>query len=128
MRMSCSQLCLCSGFLLITLFSIPGLYAQHLLTVQMDQDYEEVRRATVARYDAFAAALQQLGLIGIWSQRPLIDGVEMKSEVLRDIPKGPVFRDIMNEQERWMTTHPGGGRDALVKHMRETFPKFVGEE
>uniref|UniRef100_A0A7S4J078 Poly A polymerase head domain-containing protein n=1 Tax=Odontella aurita TaxID=265563 RepID=A0A7S4J078_9STRA len=94
----------------------------------MDQDYEEVRRATVARYDAFAAALQQLGLIGIWSQRPLIDGVEMKSEVLRDIPKGPVFRDIMNEQERWMTTHPGGGRDALVKHMRETFPKFVGEE
>lgn len=78
----------------------------------------------IQRYDTFAAALQQMGLIGIWSQKPLIDGGAMK-KVLPNIPKGPGFREVMDEQENWMTTHPGGGRTALTEHIKELFPEYV---
>jgi hypothetical protein len=47
------------------------------------------------KYDAFAASLLQLGLIGIWSQRPLIDGREMKTPaILPSIPKGPILMQL----------------------------------
>jgi len=91
----------------------------------MEQDFQEVRRGVIEQYDAFAASFLQLGLMGIWSQRPLIDGGEMKKDVLPGIPKGPVFRDVMDEQIDWMTLHPGGSRQSLVEHLAETFPDFV---
>ena len=80
------------------------------------------------RYDDLATSLLNLGLIGVWAQKPLVDGSVMKAEVLRGIPKGPAFREVMDEQERWMVTHPGGTRGGLRRHMREMFPNFVGEE
>jgi hypothetical protein len=68
----------------------------------------------------------QLGLVGIWSQHPLIDGKKMKSkEILPNIPKGPVFRVVMDEQECWMITHPGGSKEALVKHLRDVFIDYI---
>ena len=90
----------------------------------MEQDFQEVRRGVIEQYDAFAASFLQLGLMGIWSQKPLIDGVEMK-EILPKIPKGPIFREIMEEQRSWMTTHPGGPKDALVEHLQSCFPDFI---
>ena len=91
----------------------------------MEQDFQEVRRGVIEQYDAFAASFLQLGLMGIWSQKPLIDGGEMKKNVLPGIPKGPVFRDVMDEQIDWMTLHPGGSKQCLVEHLAETFPDFV---
>lgn len=61
--------------------------------------------------------------MGIWSQQPLIDGQEMKS-VLSNIPKGPIFRVIMDEQEDWMVTHPGGSKDALIDHIQKVFSEY----
>ena len=85
-----------------------------------------MRQGIIEKYDAFAASLLQLGLIGIWSQRPLIDGREMKAQdVLPNIPKGPVFREIMDEQTRWMTTHPGGSKEGLILHLRQIFHEFI---
>lgn len=92
----------------------------------IDQSQEEVRMGILAQYDAFAASLLQLGLIGIWSQKPVIDGNEMtKDHILPGIPRGPLFRDIMNEQTRWMTIYPGVGKESLIRHMRETYPYFT---
>ena len=91
----------------------------------MEQDFQEVRRGVIEQYDAFAASFLQLGLMGIWSQKPLIDGGEMKKDVLPGIPKGPVFRDVMDAQIDWMTLHPGGSKEFLVKHLAQTFPDFV---
>merc|ERR1712071_442100 len=86
---------------------------------EIDQSREEIRLGIIAQYDAFAASLLQLGLIGIWTQKPLIDGDEMRlSHILPDIPKGPIFREIMLEQERWMTLHPEGGKEVLIQHIR----------
>ena len=90
----------------------------------MEQDFQEVRRGVIEQYDAFAASFLQLGLMGIWSQKPLIDGGEMKKNVLPGIPKGPVFRDVMDEQIDWMTLHPGGSKQCLVEHLAESFPDF----
>ena len=91
----------------------------------MEQDFHEIRRGVIEQYDAFAASLLRLGMIGIWSQKPLIDGVEMKKTVLPGIPKGPIFRDVMAEQISWMTKHPGCSKDALAKHLMKAFPDFV---
>jgi len=91
----------------------------------MEQDFQEIRRGVVEQYDAFAASLFQLGMVGIWSQKPLIDGVEMKENVLPRIPKGPVFRDVMDEQISWMTKHPGCSKAAVAEHLTKSFPDFV---
>ena len=77
------------------------------------------------KYDVFAAAMMQLGLIGIWTQQPLVNGGEIKSSILTRIPAGPVFRDVMEEQTEWMITHPGGSKPGLIEHLKATFPTYV---
>jgi len=68
--------------------------------------------------------LQRIGLIGIWGEKPLLDGRQIKN-VLPKIPKGPAFRDVMVEQETWMILHPGAGEEFLVKHLTEKFPYYA---
>lgn len=94
-----------------------------LVVVQLDESREERRKGMIQRYDAFAAALQELGLIGIWNQKPLINGGEMQ-QVLPKLPKGPEFREVMEEQECWMISHPGAGKAALAKRLRTLFPEY----
>jgi hypothetical protein len=94
----------------------------------VDESREGHRQGVIERYDAFAAALQQTGLIGIWNEQPLLHGGEIK-KVLPNIPKGPTFREVMDEQSNWMIAHPGGQVDALVTHLKAKFPAYVdGEE
>lgn len=90
----------------------------------MNESQEERRLGIIERYDAFAAALQQLGLIGIWNQKPLINGGEMQ-QVLPILRKGPEFREVMEEQEHWMISHPGAGKEVLVEHLRARFPEYT---
>lgn len=68
--------------------------------------------------------MQSLGLIGVWSRKPLLDGGEMK-KILPKIPFGPAFREVMDEQVNWMTAHPSGGKEGLANHLRTMFPEFV---
>ena len=68
--------------------------------------------------------MQRIGLIGIWEEKPLLSGNEIKN-VLPRIPKGPAFRDVMEEQESWMILHPGASTDFLVKHLSEKFPDYT---
>mmetsp|Transcript_12380 Transcript_12380/g.18010 ORF Transcript_12380/g.18010 Transcript_12380/m.18010 type:complete len:210 (+) Transcript_12380:1254-1883(+) len=102
---------------------------QYSYTIEGDVFEEaqgEAREGILQKYDSFAGALMQLGLVGIWSQQPLIDGREMKSDdILPNVISGPIFREIMNEQMDWMTTHPGGSKESLVEHLRSVFDEFV---
>eukprot|EP00531_Pseudo-nitzschia_arenysensis_P006443 CAMPEP_0116147292 /NCGR_PEP_ID=MMETSP0329-20121206/17675_1 /TAXON_ID=697910 /ORGANISM="Pseudo-nitzschia arenysensis, Strain B593" /LENGTH=805 /DNA_ID=CAMNT_0003643207 /DNA_START=426 /DNA_END=2843 /DNA_ORIENTATION=+ len=90
----------------------------------VDESQEELRQGEIERYDTFATAMQQIGLVGIWGQKPLMDGGQVK-KVLPNIPHGPVFRDIMEEQENWMTLHPCAGPDVLARHLQRKFPDYV---
>ena len=89
---------------------------------------EEHRGPIIERFDVFAAALQQLGLIGVWNQAPLLNGADIQKTILPGIPKGPTFRLVMDEQESWMTTHPGASPEALQDHLRCVFPQFTRKE
>jgi hypothetical protein len=89
------------------------------------ESQEELHQGIVDRYDAFALALQKLGLIGIWDRKVLLDGEEIKHAILPNIPPGPVFREVMDEQEDWMTAHPDGAKEALSKHLRQAFSEFA---
>lgn len=90
----------------------------------VDESQEELRQREIERYDSFATAMRQIGLVGIWGQKSLMDGGEVK-KVLPNIPHGPVFRDIMEEQENWMTLHPCAGVDILARHLQKTFPDYA---
>jgi len=92
----------------------------------IDETKQTLRHGAIERYDVFAVTLQRLGLIGIWGRKPLLDGVQIK-RFLPNIPRGPVFGEIMDEQERWMTTHPNGGVDSLAFHLQTVFPEFAGD-
>jgi len=91
-----------------------------------EETNEEVQMGIIAKYDNFAACLMQLGLVGIWSEKPLIDGREVKSEgVLPKLPNGPVFKEVMEDQKSWMITHPGGKKEGLIDHLHTIYPEFV---
>ena len=93
---------------------------------KFEESQSEMRIGIVQKYDSFAAVLMQLGLVGIWSQEPLINGREITSEdILPNVPKGPVFREIMDEQMNWMTTHPGGSKEFLIIHLRDVFREYI---
>lgn len=91
-----------------------------------DEIQSEARQGVIQKYDTFAAAILQLGMVGLWSQQPLIDGKELiEKKVLPNIPIGPVFREVMEEQTNWMTTHPGGSRERLIEHLQEVYHEYV---
>jgi hypothetical protein len=92
----------------------------------VDESQEERRIGEIERYDAFATAMQRIGVIGIWDEKPLMDGEKVK-ETLPGIPSGPAFREVMEEQVHWMIQHPGGNEELLVTHLAEKFPEFLGE-
>lgn len=89
-----------------------------------DESQSEGHQGIIDRYDAFAAALQKLGLIGVWNLKPLLNGGEIK-KILPNIPPGPIFREVMDEQQSWMTTHPCGSQEALEVHMKNVFVDFT---
>lgn len=89
-----------------------------------DETQEDLRQREIDRYDALATAMQRMGLIGVWDGRPILDGAEVKKR-LPGIPKGPAFRAVMDEQEKWNTLHPGAGAEFLVRHLIETFPEYT---
>jgi tRNA nucleotidyltransferase/poly(A) polymerase len=88
-----------------------------------DESQEELREHEIERYDALATAMQQLGLVGIWGEKPLFDGGSIK-KILPRIPQGPAFGDVTDEQQRWMTLHPCAGVDVLAKHLIDKYPEF----
>ncbi|OEU10534.1 PolyA_pol-domain-containing protein, partial [Fragilariopsis cylindrus CCMP1102] len=89
----------------------------------VDESQEDLRQREIERYDSVGTAMQRIGLVGIYEQKPLMDGGEVK-KVLPNIPKGPIFRDIMDEQVEWMTLHPCAGADILARHLAQTFPDY----
>eukprot|EP00536_Pseudo-nitzschia_multiseries_P005930 jgi/Psemu1/65334/estExt_Genemark1.C_1210023 len=56
----------------------------------VDESQEDLRQREIERYDSFATAMQRIGLVGIWGQKPLLDGGDVK-KVLPNIPHGPIF-------------------------------------
>jgi tRNA nucleotidyltransferase/poly(A) polymerase len=88
----------------------------------IDESHDERRQGVLERFDTFAAALQQLGLVGIWNEKPVADGNRI-SKILPWVPKGPIFREVMDEQMNWMVTHPGAGIESLEAHLKAAFPK-----
>jgi len=91
----------------------------------IEQSHEEVRQGIITQHDAVAASIVQLGLVGIQHQKPLIDGRDIKQpHVLPNIPNGPIFRDVMDEQVKWMRKHPNGGKRALVRYLKGLYPEY----
>jgi tRNA nucleotidyltransferase (CCA-adding enzyme) len=90
----------------------------------IDETHSELRQGAMERFDSFAAALQQIGLIGIWNEKPVIDGDDLR-KVLPSIPKGPAFREVMDEQLNWMITHPGADRKDIEAHLISTYPDYT---
>jgi tRNA nucleotidyltransferase/poly(A) polymerase len=92
----------------------------------IDQIYQELAHKVVAQYDTFAGALLELGLVGLWNQKPLLTGNTLQERgILPHIPKGPAFRLVMDEQRKWMILHPGGSREGLITYLRRKFPQFT---
>ena len=90
----------------------------------MHETQEERRQGVMERFDTFATALQQIGLIGLWNEKPMADG-ETVIQILPGLPKGPAFREVMDEQLHWMITHPGANMEALTKHLQAKFELYT---
>ena len=94
----------------------------------LHETQEERRQGVMERFDTFAAALQQIGLIGIWDEKPIADGDTIMKHILPGLPKGPMFRDVMDEQWNWMMQHPGANLDSLTKHLQNVFAPYTNAQ
>jgi tRNA nucleotidyltransferase/poly(A) polymerase len=90
----------------------------------LDESQSEKRQGIIERFDAFATAMQHVGVIGIWNEKPLIDGDAVRN-LLPNIPRGPAFRDVMDEQRDWLVVHPGARVPSLEAHLRSSFPEYA---
>jgi hypothetical protein len=112
-------------FYIVIYFSLEVL---HIFNphVQFDEIQSEARQGVIQKYDTFAAAILQLGMVGLCSEQPLINGKELIGrDVLPNLPIGPIFREVMEEQTNWMTTHPGGSKERLIEHLQRVYHEYV---
>lgn len=93
----------------------------------LDEEQDEERDGILERFDVFAAALQNVGLIGNWDEKPLIDGKQIQM-ILPSIPKGPSFRHVMAEQQKWMTLNPCCSSEVLIRYLQRTFPEYAQDK
>ncbi|CAN0070926.1 unnamed protein product, partial [Phaeothamnion confervicola] len=68
-----------------------------------------------ARYDALVDAVLRLGLDGVWTMKPLLDGKVLATRL--GVPKGPATGKVLEEQVRWQLGHPEGDADACAAHL-----------
>lgn len=90
----------------------------------LEESQDGLKQREIERFDSVGTAMQRIGLVGIWNEKPLLNGSDIK-HVLPNIPKGPAFKDVMDEQEKWMVLHPCAGSDILARHLAQTFPEFI---
>jgi tRNA nucleotidyltransferase/poly(A) polymerase len=90
----------------------------------LDESQSEKRQGIIERFDAFATAMQHVGVIGIWNEKPVVDGDAVRA-ILPSIPKGPAFRCVMDAQRDWLTLHPGAGGRAVESYLKSSFPEFA---
>lgn len=79
----------------------------------------------ISQYNAFGLSIMQLNLIGIWNMKPIIDGDELKKSVLTELPRGPLFRNVLDRQWEYMVQHPGCNADMVHKYLQNEFKEYV---
>ncbi|CEM20320.1 unnamed protein product [Vitrella brassicaformis CCMP3155] len=78
----------------------------------------------ISSYRAVKEAVEWFGLDGVWDKGPPLDGNAVKS-VLPKLPKGPKFKEVMDEQVVWMLGHPEGTADECRAFIKERFADFA---
>lgn len=79
----------------------------------------------LSQYNAFGMSIVQLNLIGIWNMKLLLDGDEIKSKVLPNLPRGPLFRNVMDKQWDYMVRHPCCNSEMVQNYLREEFYEYI---
>lgn len=80
--------------------------------------------AILARAEDMFAAIHSLRLEAVWERPLLLDGDAVK-QVFSKMPKGPLFKEVMTTQLRWMLRHPEGTKEQCVTHLLELHPECV---
>ncbi|PHJ16988.1 trna nucleotidyltransferase poly polymerase family protein [Cystoisospora suis] len=56
---------------------------------------------------------------------PLLDGHELKTRCLKNLPKGPAFKEVLDAQVRWQLAHPEGSVEEFELFLSQAFPNYV---
>jgi hypothetical protein len=79
--------------------------------------------AVIGAYVSLAKSIKVMGLIGIWELKPLLSGIDVL-RLLPSLPKGPIFRDVMEDQISWMIMHPDLGPERIKGFLLEKYAEF----
>ena len=91
----------------------------------MNDNSNDQKIDIISQYNAFGLSIMQLNLIGIWNMKPLIDGDELTKSVLVNLPRGPLFRDVLDLQWEYMVQHPGCNAEMVKQYLQNEFEKYV---
>ncbi|EPR58804.1 tRNA nucleotidyltransferase/poly(A) polymerase family protein [Toxoplasma gondii GT1] len=68
--------------------------------------------------------IDAFGLADAHLQPPLCDGHRVKT-LLKNLPKGPLFKEILDEQIKWQLAHPAGTAAACEEYLRTKYSTYV---
>jgi hypothetical protein len=89
-----------------------------------DESMTQECRVFVDAYAAFERTIEEMGLEGVWDLKPLIDGRRLVS-LLPNLPRGPLYRNIMDDQIEHMIKHPGISVEALEDWVRTMYKQYL---
>jgi tRNA nucleotidyltransferase/poly(A) polymerase len=77
----------------------------------------------VNAYAAFERKVEAMGLEGVWDLKPMVDGRELQS-LLPKLPRGPLYREIMDGQLDHVIKYPNTSKDAMQDWIYSTYKQF----
>eukprot|EP00611_Tribonema_gayanum_P024905 TRINITY_DN5576_c0_g1_i1.p1 TRINITY_DN5576_c0_g1~~TRINITY_DN5576_c0_g1_i1.p1 ORF type:complete len:337 (-),score=162.36 TRINITY_DN5576_c0_g1_i1:237-1247(-) len=104
------------------------LGTQHILdSAVRDRADKEADEAIICAYASMGRALEGMGLVGetpVWELKPAIDGVGI-GKLLPGLPKGPVFKEILDDQIEWILRNPYGSEGEVKEHVMHKYAQYL---
>ncbi|CBJ26899.1 conserved unknown protein [Ectocarpus siliculosus] len=100
------------------------LGTKHILDSNVrDRGDKEEDAAVIAAYMSMAREIESMGLEGVWDLKPMFNGGEVK-KILPEIPRGPVFSKVMDDQIKWMIANPEGTKEEGLEYIKARYERF----
>ncbi|CAM9861642.1 unnamed protein product [Choristocarpus tenellus] len=88
--------------------------ADRVRTVKEEDD------AIIGAHLSMSHSIMTMGLDEVWDERPLFGGNEV-AKILPRLPRGPMYRVVMQKQIEFMLKNPGATKEEGEAFLREEF-------
>ncbi|PFH33663.1 tRNA nucleotidyltransferase/poly(A) polymerase family protein [Besnoitia besnoiti] len=90
----------------------------------VERAQQPIDPADVERFVALKKQIESLGVATAHRLPPLCDGHKVK-QLLKNLPKGPVFKEVLDDQVRWQLANPTGTAEECEAYLLTKYSAYV---